>query len=178
MMKLRPKTIEALQPKLMDMSGPHSFGVSLTFDHEIFQSPKAPYHSSVCIEDPSHTHITLPPLELHNPIAHALDESYIASTCSRRKLSFLLSFSCMSQSRVCLCFKFPRSVAQHHDKSTDCLSCTCTHLCPVGTWKHELWLSSLLYISFLLVHTTWAYQCISGYMGSITSREQVHAPLV
>ena len=34
------------------------------------------------------------------------------------------------------------------------LSCTCTHLCPVGTMNHEVWLSSLLYLSCLLVHTT------------------------
>ena len=49
-----PKIVEALQPKLMVMSGPHSLGVSLTSDHETIQSPKAPHHSSVCIEYPSH----------------------------------------------------------------------------------------------------------------------------
>lgn len=43
---------------------------------------------------------------------------------------------------------------QHHDKSTNCSSCTCTHLCCVGTLKHEVWLSSLLYLSCLLVCTT------------------------
>ena len=86
-------------------------------------------------------------------IAHALEESYIASTRSQCKLSLFLAFSWMSHSRVCLCSKVARSVTQHYDKSTDYSSCTCTHLCPVGILKHEVWLSSLLYISFLLVHT-------------------------
>lgn len=62
------------------MSGPRSLGVSLTSDQEIVQSPKDPHHSFVCIEDQCHTGIILPPLELHNPITHALEESYIAST--------------------------------------------------------------------------------------------------
>ena len=77
-----PKTVEALQPELMVMSSPRSLGVSLTSDHEVVQSPKAPHHSSVCNEDPSHTQTTLPPLELHDPIAHTLEETYIASTRS------------------------------------------------------------------------------------------------
>ena len=62
------------------MLGPRSLGVSLTSNHEIVQSPKVPHHSFLCIEDPSHKHITLPPLKLHDPISHALEESYIAST--------------------------------------------------------------------------------------------------
>lgn len=49
-----PKTIKALQPKLMVMSGPRSLWVSLTSDQEIVQSPKAPHHSSVWIKYPSH----------------------------------------------------------------------------------------------------------------------------
>ena len=77
-----PKTIKALQPKLMVMSGPRSLRVSLTSNHETVQSPKAPHRLFLCIEDPPHTQITLPPLELHDPIAHALEESYIASTHS------------------------------------------------------------------------------------------------
>lgn len=88
-----PKTVEALQPELMVMLGPRSLEVSLTSDDEIVQSPKAPHHSSVCIEDPSHIQITLPPLKLHNPISHALEESYIASNCSRCKLSLFLWFA-------------------------------------------------------------------------------------
>ena len=50
-----PKTVEELQPELMVMSGPRSLQVSLTPDHENVQSPKAPHHSSICIEDPPHT---------------------------------------------------------------------------------------------------------------------------
>lgn len=57
-----PKTVEALHPKIMVMSCPRSIEVSLTSNHEIIQSPKAPHPASLCIEDPSHTQITLPPL--------------------------------------------------------------------------------------------------------------------
>ena len=42
-----PKTVEALQPEMMVMSGPRSLWVSLTSNHEIVQSPKAPHNSSV-----------------------------------------------------------------------------------------------------------------------------------
>ena len=135
------------------MLGPRSPGVSLTSDRKIVQSPKAPHHSYVCIEDPSHTQITLPPLKLHDPIAHALEESYIASTHVRCKLSLFLSFSCMSQSRVCVCLTSAHSVAQHHGKSTDYMSCTRTHVCFVDAFKLGVYLSSLLYLSCLLVHT-------------------------
>ena len=133
------------------MLGPHSLGIILTSNHETVQSPKPPHHSSICIEDPSHTQITLPPLKLHDPIAHALEECYIANTHSQSKLSLFLLFAYMSRSRVYLCFKVAHSVTQHHEKSTDYLSCTCTHLCHVGTLKHKVWFSSLLYLSCLLV---------------------------
>jgi len=72
--------VEALQPELMVMLGPHYFEVGFTSDQEIVETPKAPHHSSVCIDDQSHTQISLPLLELHNPITHALEESYITST--------------------------------------------------------------------------------------------------
>jgi len=78
------------------MSGPHYPDVGFTFDQEIVQSPDTPHHSSICIEDQSHTQIMLPPLKLHDPIAHALEESYIASTCAQCKLSLFLSFARMS----------------------------------------------------------------------------------
>ena len=84
------------------MSGPRCPKVGFTSDQEIVQTPKAPHHSSVCIEDQSHTQIMLPPLELHDPIAHALEESYIAGTRAQHKFYLFLSFSCMSQSRVCV----------------------------------------------------------------------------
>ena len=94
----------------MVISGPRYPEVGFTSNQEVFETPKAPHHSSVCIEDPSHTHVIFPPLELHDPVTHALEESYIASTRVRRKLSLFLLFACMSQSRVCLCFKVAHSV--------------------------------------------------------------------
>lgn len=100
-----PQIFEALQPELMVMSSPPCPEVGFTSNQDIVQSPEAPHHSYVCIKYPSHTNIMLPPLKLHNPIAHALEEYYIASTCAQHKLSLFLSFSCMSQSRVCICFK-------------------------------------------------------------------------
>jgi len=95
----------------------------------------------------------LPPLELHDPITHAFEESCIARTCPWCKLSLFISVSCRSQSKVCVCFTAACSVTQHRDKSTDHMSCTCTHLCLVDTFKHEVCLYSLLYLSWLLVCT-------------------------
>jgi hypothetical protein len=118
------------------MSGPRCPEVGFTSDQEIVQTPKAPHHSSVCIEDQSHTQISLPPLELHDPIAHALEESYIASTRVHDAscLCFFRLLACHSQ-ECAYASTSARSVTQHHDKSTDCMSCTCTHLCSVGTFK-------------------------------------------
>ncbi len=72
--------VKALMPELMVMSGPHFHEVGFTSNQEIVQTPEAPQHSSICTEDKSHTHNMLPPLKLHDPITHALVESYIAST--------------------------------------------------------------------------------------------------
>jgi len=93
-----PQPVEAFQPKLMVMSDPHYLEVGFTSDQEIFEKPKPPHHSSVCIEDQSNTHISLPPLEPHDPITHALEESYTVSTLAQCKSSMFLTFSCMSQS--------------------------------------------------------------------------------
>ena len=49
------QTVEALQPDLMLMPSPRCPKVGFTFDQEIFETPKAPHHSSVCIDDQSHT---------------------------------------------------------------------------------------------------------------------------
>lgn len=138
----------------MVMLGPRCPEVGFSSDQEIVQTFKAPHHSSTCTQDQSNTEILLPPLELHDPVIHALEESYLASTHAWRKLSLFLLFSCMSQSRVSLCFKVAHCVTQHHDKSVDYLSCTCTQLGLVGTLNHEVWLSSMLYLSWLLVRTT------------------------
>ena len=94
------QTVEALQPELMVMVGPRFLEVGFASDHEIVQTLKAPHHSYVCAQDQSNTHILLPPLKLYDPISHALEESYIASTPARCKLFFFLSIACMSQSRV------------------------------------------------------------------------------
>ena len=75
-----PQAVKALQPDLIVMSGPHCLEVGFTSNQEIVQTLKAPHHSSVCTKDQSNTHILLPPLERHDPISHALEESYIAST--------------------------------------------------------------------------------------------------
>jgi len=49
------QAIKELQPELMVMSGPRCLEVGFTYDQEIDQPTKAPHHSSVCIEDQSHT---------------------------------------------------------------------------------------------------------------------------
>ena len=75
------KVVEALQPEMMVMSSPRCPEVGFTSDQEIVQSPKAPHHSYVCIEDQSHTHDT---------ITHALEEFYIIITRARCKLSLFI----------------------------------------------------------------------------------------
>jgi len=64
------------------MSSPHCLEVGFTSNQEIVEILEAPHHSYVCIEDQSHTYIVLPPLQLHDPIAYALEKYYIASTCA------------------------------------------------------------------------------------------------
>ena len=135
------------------MSGPRYHEVGFTSNQEIIQSPEAPHHSSVCIEDKSYTKIMLPPLEMHDPIAHALEESY-TSTCARHKFSVFLSFACMSQSIVCLYLTSSCSVTRHRGKFLECISCAFTHFCSVDVCKLGVCLSSLLYFSHLLVRTT------------------------
>lgn len=80
-----PKTIEALQPELMVMSGPRYPGGGFTSDQEIFETRKVLHQSLLCIEDQPNTQISLPPLELDSLIAHAFEESYTTSTCAQRK---------------------------------------------------------------------------------------------
>ena len=88
----------ALQPALMVMSGPHCPEVCFTSDQKIVETPKAPHHSSVYIEDQSHTQIMLPTLELHDPIAHALEESYMQANMRDTSCLCLIHFlACHSQ---------------------------------------------------------------------------------
>ena len=81
----------------MVMPGPRYPEVGFTSDQEIVQTPKAPHHSSICTEDQSNTHILLPPLKIHDPITHALEESYTARTLVQHKWSTFLTFPFMSQ---------------------------------------------------------------------------------
>jgi len=138
----------------MVMSGSHCPKVGFTSDHEIVETCKAPHHSSVCIEDQYNTQISLPPLELHDPISHALEESYSESTLAQRRWSTFIMYACISQSRVCIYLTSTRCVTQHHGMSRDHMSCTFTHFCFVDACKLRVCLSSLLYLSHLLVHTT------------------------
>ena len=59
----------------MVMLGPRCPEVGFTSDQEIVETPKAPHHLSICIEDQPHTQIILPPLELQDPITHAFEET-------------------------------------------------------------------------------------------------------
>ena len=79
------------------MLGPCYPEVGFTSGQEIVETLKAPHHSLLCIEYQPNTQISLPPLELHDPIAHALEESYIANTHAQHKWSTFLTFSCISQ---------------------------------------------------------------------------------
>lgn len=128
-----PQTTEAPQPKMMVMLGPRYPEDGFTFDQEIVETPKAPHNSSVCIEDQSHTQIMLPPLKLHDTIVHALEKSYIESTCARCKLYLFMMFAFMSYSRVCVCLTTAHSVSQHQGKSTDtCHALALTYV----QWTH------------------------------------------
>ena len=149
-----PQAIEALHPEMMVMTGPRCPEVGFTFDWEIVETHKAPHHSLHHTEDQPNTQISLPPLESHDPIALELEESYTSSTLARRKWSTFLMFSCMSRSRECVCLTYSRSVAQHHGKSTECMSYNFTHFFYVDAFKPGVCLSSSLYLSSLLVHMT------------------------
>jgi len=145
------QAVEALQHELMVMSSPHCPEVGFTSDQEIAETPKASYHSSICIKDQYNTQITLPPPESHDPITHALEESYTISTLGRCKFSMFLTFACLSQSRECILLTSTRSVSHHHDKSTGCVLCAFTFFFSVDAFKLGVCLSSLLYLSCLLV---------------------------
>jgi len=94
-----PQTIEELQLEFMVMLGPCCHEVSFTSDQEIVEISKAPHHLSILTEDQPNTQISLPPLKLHDPITHALEEYYTTSILAQHKWSTFLTFSCMAQSR-------------------------------------------------------------------------------
>lgn len=134
------------------MSGPRCPEVGFTSGQEIVKTLKAPHHTLLCIEYQPNIQMSLPPLELHDPITRALEESYIESTHAQHKWSTFLTFSCMSQLKECIYSTSSHSEAQHHGNTIECLSCTFTHLCYVVVCKLRVCLSSLLYLSCSLVH--------------------------
>lgn len=91
-----PQIVEALQPELMVMSGPYCLEVGFASSQEIVETLKDPHHSLFCIEDQPNTQISLPPLELHDPIDHPLEESFTASTHLHHKWYTFLT-SCHNQ---------------------------------------------------------------------------------
>lgn len=106
-----PEIVEALQLELMVMSGPHLPELGFTSNQEIIETLNTPHHSLICIEDQENTQMSLPPLELNDFVAHALEESYTASTLGKPKWSTFLTFSCMSQSTECIYSTSSHSVA-------------------------------------------------------------------
>jgi len=115
-----PNNVEALQLELMVMSGPRCPEVGFTYGQEIIETLEAPHHSLLCIKHQPITQISLPPLKLHDTIAHALEESYTTSTHAQHKWSTFLMFACMSQSRECVHPTSTCSVKQHHGRTTKC----------------------------------------------------------
>jgi len=134
------------------MLGPRCPKVSSTSKQKICETPKAPHHSSLCIEVQSNTQNFLPPPESHDPITHALKELYTASKLARHKLSLFLMFSCLSQSRECAPLSSTCNVSQHHLKFVECLSCASTLFFVVETFKLGLCWPSLLNLSCSLVY--------------------------
>ena len=147
-----PQVVEALQPKMIDMPSPHYPEVSSTSNQKNFETPKAPHHFLLHIEDQPNTQISLPPPKSHDPIAHALEESYTANTLARHKLHLFLMFACLSQSRECACLSSTRSVSQHHVKSAKCLSCAFTLFFSVDVLELGACWSLLINLSSSLVY--------------------------
>ena len=142
-----PQVIEVVQPKFMVMLGPRCPEDGFASDQEIVELPKAPHHSFVCIDDQSNTLVFLPPPKSHDPITHALEESYTASTLARCKLSLFLIFAYLSRLRECICLSLACSLSQHHGKSTGCMSCAFTFFFSMDAFKLRVCWSSLLYLS-------------------------------
>jgi len=148
-----PQVVEALQPEMMVMSSPCYLEVDSTLDQKYFETPKAPHHSLVDIEDQSSSQNSHPPPESHDPIAHALEESYTTSTLAKHKFSFFLMFSRLSQPKECACLSSTRSVMHDHDTSTKFLSYAFILFFSVDIFKLRVCWYSLLYLSCLLVYT-------------------------
>jgi len=146
------QVVEALQPELMVMSSLRCVEVDSTLDQKSNETPKAPHHSPIYIEDQSSLEIPHPPPESHDPIAHALEESYTTRTFSKCKLSLFLIFSHVSWPKECTCLSSVHNVMHNHDTSAEFLSCAFILFFSVDIFKLEACWSSLLYFSCLLVY--------------------------
>lgn len=146
-----PQALEALQLDLMVMSGSHCLEVSSTTDQKSIETPQAPHHSLVHIENQFDLHILHPPPETHDPIAHALEESYVASHVAKHKLSYFCMFARLSRSKECTCLLYAYCVSPHHGTSIECLSCAFNLFFSVDTFKLRACWFSLFYLSCMLV---------------------------
>lgn len=74
----------------MVMSDSRILEVSSTSDQKSAESPQAPNHSLVHIENKPISHFSYRPPEENDPIAHALEESYLSSIVTKQKIYFIL----------------------------------------------------------------------------------------
>lgn len=147
-----PQYVKALHPALMVMPSPHCLEVNSTSNKKSVETPQAPHHSHVYIEDQSSSQISLPPPESSDPIAHALEESYTTNTLLKRKFSSFFMFARHTRSKECTCLSSTHSVLQHHGTFAECLSCAFTLFFSVDTFKLQACWSTLSYLFCLLVY--------------------------
>lgn len=124
-----------------------------------FESPRAPHHSPIHIENQSNSRFSHSPPESHDPITHALEESYVASAIAKRKFCSFFMFYCLSSLKVCTCFSSTCNVTKHHDTSAACLSCSFNILFFVDT-------SQLRTIWFELFHLYCMLVCLNIFLGN------------
>lgn len=82
-----PQAVKTLHPELTVMEGSHNPKDISPSDKKSIESPQAPHHSHVCIENQRDPQISHPPSESNDPIAYALEESYVASHVAKQKFS-------------------------------------------------------------------------------------------
>jgi len=160
------QVVDTLQTELVVMLGSCSPKVSSASDQETVESPQAPHHSLVHIENQSDLQISHPTLESHNPITHALEESYVANHVAKQKLSSFCMFSRLSISKECTCLSSAHNLIQHYGTSIECLSCAFTLFFSVDVSKLRLCWFTLIYLSCLLfcvniflVNHAFTYMC-------------------
>lgn len=67
----------------MVMLGPHCLEASFIPNKRFVETPHAPHHSPIYIEDQFSLQISHPPPQSHDPITHELEESYTTSTLAK-----------------------------------------------------------------------------------------------